>query len=226
MTGLLLSLAIIFLGHFQLINLAKWQPVKNAAMEGTFQTRKGAWLYAIGWLDVKNRKSYSIGIPNALSFLDTGNIRAKIEGLDNILERGQDEFAKEGKDEYLMYEPPVQTIFQTFHFMVLLGLFLIGLFFYAVIICLKNTWQEKPWVWNMFIFSIPLPFLASELGWVSAEMGRQPWLVYGLLKTSAGISTVPLSYVVFSLSTYSILYIIFFIVLIKWVPKIIKENLA
>ncbi len=224
--GFITSLAMPLLGHFHLLMLGKWQPVENAAMEGTFKTQKGAPLYALGWVDPKTRKTYGFGLPGVLSFLDSGRFDAQVEGLDDMLEKGRANLSNNGKDQYLAFEPPLQALFQTFHIMVFLGIALLGVFGLGLFLLIKKKWEVKPWIWKIFIIALPLPFLASELGWISVEIGRQPWLIYGLFKTIAGISIIPSSYVAFSLIVYSLVYVILFLILRKWIPKIIKESLA
>ena len=109
--------------------------------------------------------------------------------------------------------------------MVLLGLALLALFVWAVVMRVKNRWEQKRWVWTLFFVGVPLPFLAAELGWLTVELGRQPWLIYGLFKTMDGISVVPPSYVTFSLSLYGLVYIAVFVILAKWIPKIVRTSL-
>jgi len=221
--GFVTALAQPILGHAHIMETLKWQPVKDAAMEGIFKTQKGAPLYALGWVNEKERKTYALGMPKALSFLESFNLNSEVRGLDDLLAEGNQHLQKNHTDEYKAYSPPVAATFQTFHIMVLIGIILLGVFAFGLWIIKKQKWELPPWIWKVYLFILPLPFIAVETGWITVEIGRQPWIVYGLMKTADGLSPIPSQYVMFSLSIFVLVYISLFVILAKWLPRILKE---
>jgi cytochrome d ubiquinol oxidase subunit I len=161
-------------GDLQTREVYQWQPIKFAAMEGVFKTENGAPLDLIALPPAQTGPlNLAIGIPNGLSLLTTGDINGQIKGLENW-------------DQSLW--PPVAMTFVGFHTMVGLGglmlmLMLVGIFF------LWRKTIEKQTLWlKLAVLAIPLPILAVELGWMTAEVGRQPWIVYNLMRTVEGTS--------------------------------------
>ena len=158
-------------GDFHARHVTETQPAKLAAMESLWETTESAPIYLLALPDEKNEKNaVQIGaIPGLLSFLGHHDFNAEIKGLKDF-----------PKDE----RPPVLPTFLSFRIMVALGMYfplvtLIGIY-------LRNRLLENPWYLKLMLFSIPLPFIAIETGWLVAELGRQPWIVYGLMKTAAG----------------------------------------
>jgi cytochrome bd ubiquinol oxidase subunit I len=166
---LIAGLAQIPLGHYHAVQVAETQPEKLAAFEGLYETQTNAPLLLFGIPDAEAEKvHYPIEIPGALSLLAFGDTNAEVKGLKDF-----------PKDE----RPPIAATFYSFHIMVLLGhwfilLPLIGLFLSRKGKVIKN----KLFLWAA-IWSISLPIIANELGWMAAEVGRQPWIVYRVLKT-------------------------------------------
>jgi cytochrome d ubiquinol oxidase subunit I len=161
-------------GDLQTREVYQWQPIKFAAMEGVFKTETGAPLILIALPPGQTGPlNLAVGIPNGLSLLTTGDINGQIKGLENW-------------DQSLW--PPVAMTFVGFHTMVGLGglmlmLMLVGIFF------LWRKTIEKQTLWlKLAVLAIPLPILAVELGWMTAEVGRQPWIVYNLMRTVEGTS--------------------------------------
>ena len=130
-------------------------------------------MYLFGWVDEANHKVVGVKIPGMLSFLVHGDSKAPITGLDAFPEADR---------------PPVNIVFQTYHAMVAIGMFLIGLSFLTA----YGVWKQKISKWRavlwILVFSVLLPQAGNLLGWMSAEIGRQPWIVYGLLRTRDGLS--------------------------------------
>ena len=223
--GLITSLSMPLLGHAHIMRTLKWQPTKDAAMEGIFSTQNGAPLYALGWVDPETRTTHALGLPWGLSFLETGRFDSPVEGLDDIVAEGQAHMAEDGTDRYKAYAPPVQTTFQAFHLMVFIGIVLIGMFGAGAWVVSRRKWEIDGWIWKLFIIVLPFPYIATEAGWIGAEIGRQPWVVYGLLLTRHGMSPIPAAYVLFSLIVFCLVYISLFFILAKWIPSMIKESL-
>jgi cytochrome d ubiquinol oxidase subunit I len=121
--------------------------------------------------------------------------------------------------------PPEQVVFQSYHLMVLLaGYFVLlmaaGLFFYW-----RKRLERMRWLLWLLVVSVPLPIVASELGWVAAEVGRQPWVVQGLLRTSAGVSpVVSLREVIASLAVFALLYLLLFLAWLRIVTRLIARG--
>jgi cytochrome d ubiquinol oxidase subunit I len=145
-------------------------PEKDAAYEGMFHTVKGAPLYAFGIPDVANEKiRFGIGLPYGLSLLESGNPFAEVRGLNEF-----------PRDQW----PPVAVIFTTFHLMVMLGMAMIGMAALGVFLQWKARLESARWYLALLPWCVPLPFLANELGWIGTEMGRQPWMIYKVLKVA------------------------------------------
>jgi cytochrome d ubiquinol oxidase subunit I len=176
------------------------QPAKLAALEGHYETGP-ATMYLFGWVDSKGEKvRFGVGIPGFLSYLVHGNSRTPVTGLR--------EFAPKDR-------PPVNFVFQTYHAMIGIGMALIGLALLSTV----QLWREKlftqRWLLGLLVLSVLGPQLANQFGWWSAEVGRQPWIVYGLLRTSDALSkVVQANAVVASLLMFAFVYLLLFSVFV------------
>ncbi len=189
--GLISSIVVAVGGDQHGIHVAKVQPAKLAAMEAHWETKTKAPLVLFTIPDEKNEKNLiEIGpIPGLLSFMVYHDVNAEVRGIKDF-----------PKDE----RPPVTLSFIAFRTMVALGtlfplLMIIGWF-------LRNKLVENPLYLKVMLFSIPLPYLAIEMGWMLAEVGRQPWIVYGLMKTSDAVSPVDPTQVFISLIAFTLVY--------------------
>ncbi|HLO25079.1 MAG TPA: cytochrome ubiquinol oxidase subunit I [Geobacteraceae bacterium] len=192
--GLFSALLVAVLGDFHAVEVAKTQPTKFAAMESIWETKKGVGLNLLLLPDpVKECNSVEqLCIPNAVSLLAFHTPDAEIKGLK--------EFPPE-------LRPPVQPTFWSFRLMVGLGTFFILAALLAVFLSYRGTLEANPLFLKLMLFAIPLPYIANQLGWIVAEVGRQPWIVYGIMKTSDGVSkSVDLVQVVVSLLGFTLLY--------------------
>lgn len=159
--------------HGQMV--ANYQPVTLAAMEGHFKTQKGAPIALIGQPDVENQTlDNAIYIPNALSFITYKRWDAEVKGLDA--------FPKEDHPDN------IPLLYYSFHIMVGLGTIFIAVMLLAVFALWRGWLFESNWLMWIIMLSFPLPFIANTAGWMVAELGRQPWLVYGLFRTEHGAS--------------------------------------
>ncbi|MBN1128583.1 MAG: cytochrome ubiquinol oxidase subunit I [Chitinispirillaceae bacterium] len=163
-------IAQLILGHEHIMNVLHHQPVKSAAYEGIFSTIRGAPLYITGIPDA-NRDTilYGIKIPGLLSLLEAFDPNAEVKGLHEF-----------PRDTW----PPVNVIFTTFHLMVGIGFTLIGAGILGLILLVRKRLYTTRWFLRLLPWLVPLPFLANELGWIGTEIGRQPWLIWGVLKTA------------------------------------------
>src|SRR5579871_115922 len=174
--GLLFCLLQIFpTGDGQGKLVARHQPVTLAAMEGKFQTGANAEIVFIGQPDVKNRRLENpIYAPGLLSFLAYGTFGAKVQGLNDF---PQDQWPDN-----------VELLYYSYHIMVGLGTLFILLMSVAAVLQWRGKLQtSRPLLW-MLMLAFPFPYIATTFGWMTAEMGRQPWLVYGLQRTLHGSS--------------------------------------
>ena len=188
------SLAQLFMGHRSADGVAKNQPAKLAAFEGHYDSSARADMYLMGWVNQQTNEVTGIRIPGGLSFLLHGNTSTAVTGLD----------AFNAKDRPIQ----VNAIFQFYHIMVSIGMSLIALTLYACWLWWKGRLFNKDWLMLVFVWAVLLPQVANQVGWFSAEMGRQPWVVYGLLRTSDALSkNVSANQVVFSLVLFTVVYI-------------------
>ncbi|OGV61092.1 MAG: hypothetical protein A2X45_14970 [Lentisphaerae bacterium GWF2_50_93] len=201
------------LGHVHIMKVLEHNPEKDAAYEGIFHTVKGAPLYAFGIPDSGNEKiHFAIGIPYMLSFLETGSFTAEVKGLEEY-----------PKDTW----PPVNVIFTTFHLMVMLGAAMIAIAVVGGYLQMKRKLVEQRWYLRVLMFAIPLPYLANELGWIGTEMGRQPWIIYGLLRTDqASTTSIPAVQAVVSLSFIVLLYCLLSYLFLKHFTAAVKKGPA
>jgi cytochrome d ubiquinol oxidase subunit I len=198
--GTFMSIAAAFQGDVQARKLATTQPSKLAAMEAHFETgTEGSPLYVFGFPDEHERKvKYGLAIPGMLSFLVHGNLEQPVKGLDQIPRENW---------------PPVAATFHSFHIMTALGFLFILLTLVGCFFLWRKTLFEKRWLMILFVAAIPLPYVANQLGWVTAEVGRQPWVVYGLLRTSDGLSkSVTASQTLGSILMFGLIYALLFAV--------------
>ena len=190
--ALIFSVLVAVQGHHHAQEVTKIQPAKLAAMESLWETHEdGAPMYLLVVPDEKNEKNALelFGIPGGLSFLAHGSFTAPVQGL---------------KDWPADERPPVLLTFLSFRAMVGIGTLLPILCIWALL--RRNKLTENPKLLKTMLYAIPLPYLAIEAGWVLAEVGRQPWIVYGLMKTADAVSPIVTSQVAFSLVALTLLY--------------------
>lgn len=191
--------------------VAKNQPIKLAAFEGIYTTtQEPTPLYLAGVVSTSERKVTGVAIPGALTFLVHRNFKEPIPGLDQY-------------DPSLW--PKVAVVFQTYHLMI----FMWGLMFLGVLLALVALGRRKlstsKYILKFLIVSVLFPQIANQAGWFSAEMGRQPWAVQGLLKTEAAISpNVTAGQIIGSLTLYSFVYALIFILFIFLLDKKIRAG--
>lgn len=203
------SLTALFSGHSQARNVAKTQPAKLAAFEGNFQSAAaGAPLYLWGMPDeASGTVKAGVAIPGLLSFLVHGDANKPVTALDDpaIVPPGYEMKPDETLRDYW---PPVNPVFQLYRIMVALGFFFIALSLLGLIYQWRGKLYKTRWLLWLFVFSVIGPVIANQTGWAAAEIGRQPWIVYGLLKTKEAASvSVTGGEVLASIIMFSIIYI-------------------
>ena len=212
--GLISSLLLAFpTGDWNAKNVAKLQPGTFAAMEGIFETENaGAEIVLIGQPNMVEKKlDNKIAVPNVLSFLTYQTWDAQIPGMDQF------------KLEDLPTNIP--GLYYSYHIMVGLGTIFIGIMSLAVfLLWRKKLFDFKPLLWTI-MFLVPFPYIANLTGWYVAELGRQPYLVYGLLRTSEGISpTVSSGNTLFTLLGFGGLYFLLGLLFLVLVGKTIHHG--
>ncbi len=207
----ILSLSQLLSGHKSADGVAKNQPAKLAAIEGHFEENAPADMYILGWVDQKNESVSGIKIPNGLSFLVDFDFSTKIKGLRAF---PPDERPSQ-----------INAIFQFYHIMVAIGMLLIALTLYATYLRIRGKLFNKKWLMTIFIFSVLFPQIANQVGWFTAEMGRQPWVVYGLLRTSDALSkSVTANQVLSSLIMFFFIYLVLLLLFLYLLNKKIKHG--
>lgn len=205
------SLTQLLSGHSSADGVAKNQPGKLAAMEGHYQANAPADLYLFGWVDQETKDVLGLKIPGGTSFLVHQDFSAPITGLDA--------FPKEDQPSQ------VNAVFQFYHIMILIGMLLIGLTLYACFLWWRGKLFEQKWLLKIFALSVLLPQIANQAGWFAAEMGRQPWVVYGHLRTSEAFSQeVSANQILFSLILFFIVYSVLFLLFLYSMNKKIKNG--
>ncbi|MEZ5357302.1 MAG: cytochrome ubiquinol oxidase subunit I [Candidatus Zixiibacteriota bacterium] len=204
------SLMQLVTGHSSASTLHETQPAKLAAFEGHYQVSGPADLYLFGWVDEENETVIGPSIGGMLSYLVHGDSEKPITGLNAF--RPED-------------RPPVQSVFQMYHLMVAIGFTLIGLSLLGVLSWWRGWLFEKRWLLYIFVFSVLLPQIANQLGWFAAEVGRQPWIVYGLLRTSDAYSpSLSSGEVITSLILFGLIYALLFALFIFLLDHKIKKG--
>ncbi len=193
--GLIASLLELFpFGHIHAVQVAQTQPEKLAAFEGLIdgQTQAPMVLFGIPSDDPPELNA-AIGVPGVLSWLAHGNTEAYVQGLSDF-----------PPDE----TPPFFLTFVSFHSMVGLGMYFIGAMLLGVFLLYRRRLWGQRWYLRLLVWSIPLPIVACQLGWIAAEVGRQPWVVYRVLKTVEAASiTVTAGEILFSIILFGLVYL-------------------
>jgi cytochrome d ubiquinol oxidase subunit I len=171
--GTVASCMTAITGHSSAETAARYQPAKLAAFEGHYKTGP-ADLYLFGLPDNKTGEvKYGVKVPGGLSFLVHQDFQKPVPGLD--------QFAPQDR-------PKVGFVFQTYHLMVAIGVAFIGMTLLASYLRWKGRLWEQTWLLRLFVVAVVPAYVANQVGWISAEVGRQPWIVYGLMRTDAAVS--------------------------------------
>lgn len=200
----------IFAGDLHGLQVRDYQPMKVAAMEGLWETTKGAPFIVFGIPDRKaERTRYALEIPYAGSLILTHRLSGEVKGL------------KEVKPED---RPPVLWVFWTFRIMVGIGFFLLA----VAALGLWQRWRKRLYasrfLMRLAVASVPLGFVATIAGWMTAEIGRQPWTVHGLLRTADSVSPVPAASVLTSLILFVVVYFFLLAAFLFFVNRLISKG--
>lgn len=206
-----MSLIQFVSGHIHSVQVTNLQPEKMATFEALWETQKGAPMSVIGIPVESEKKTYfEIKIPKLLSLLAFFDPNALVKGRDAFTE-----------DEL----PPVLLPYFSYHIMIGLGSLFALLSIIAIALLLTKKLFTAKWFWYVLVIAIPLPIIANEFGWIAAEVGRQPWAVYKVLKTVDAVSAiVPATHVLLSLIIFSLIYLLLVVLFITILVKIIKKG--
>lgn len=211
--GIIFSLSQIFpSGDGQGKNLAHYQPSTLAAMEGLFETKQGAPIVIIGQPDMDKLKiDNPIEVPKMLSFLTYQRWEAEVKGLDA--------YPRE------LWPDNIPLLYYSYHIMVGLGtIFIVIMVIGAFLLWRKKIYTARWFLW-VLLLAFPFPYIANTAGWMTAELGRQPWLIYGLLMTSKGTSeVVTAGNGLFTLMGFAGLYLVLAVLFIILVIKEINHG--
>ena len=206
------ALAQLVTGHHSASGVAVNQPAKLAAFEGHYDSLAVADMYVLGWVNNEKETVTGLKIPKGLTFLIHQDFTTPVKGLNA--------FDKNDRPSQ------VNFVFQTYHLMISIGMLLIGLTLLSLYLWWKGKLFNQRWLMIVFSFSVLLPQIANQVGWYSAEVGRQPWVVYGLLRTSDALSeNVKAEQVLFSLILFTVVYVILFSLFIYLLNKKIQHGL-
>ena len=205
-----LSISQVVLGDLVGIMVLEHQPVKTAAMEGNWKTQNGAPLILFAWPDEALEKNhFEVKIPKLASLINTHSWDGELPGLDIVPPSER---------------PPVLPVFFTFRIMVGIGFLFVLLSSLGMMAIRKQRLVRHPWLMKAFIGAIPLGLVATTCGWYTSEVGRQPWVIYGLMKTKDAVSPLLPSEVAFSLTLIFILYMGFFFTYLFFIIKVVKKG--
>lgn len=213
--GLIVALVACILqgitGDSSARGVAHNQPAKFAAFEGLFKTQAEVPLLIFGVVNTQEQRvDYALGVPKLLSWMTFGSTQAEIQGLDQVPPKDW---------------PNTRVVFQTYHLMIAMWALMISLALLSLYLWRKGTLFTNKWVLRALVFSVFFPQIANQAGWVSAEMGRYPWIVYHLLRISEGLSkSVTANQVLGSLIMFTILYFLLFLVFIYLLNEKFKHG--
>jgi cytochrome d ubiquinol oxidase subunit I len=194
------SLVQVVTGHVSARGVAKNQPAKLAAFEGLYNTTSNAPLVLMGYVNERDQKVEGLEWPGMLSFLIGFNTQTTVMGLNNFPPQDR---------------PPVEASFLFFHGMVGIGFAMIVVAVLGFLYFRHGSLHERRWLLWILVFSVLGPQLANQLGWFAAEVGRQPWIVYGLMRTPEGLSAIVKANVILtSLILFTAVYFLLFAVFI------------
>jgi cytochrome d ubiquinol oxidase subunit I len=216
--------------------VVRTQPIKLASMEGVYQTHDYTPMTLFGYVDTAKQQVHGPQIPALLSFLCFHNFKQPVQGLlsmpsdDFLAARNPGLSPEELAKIRPNYWPMVGAVFQTYHLMIGIGSVVFGLSFLALTL-LWRGWlfkAENPIIRSLlwiYVFAVIAPQICMQAGWFTAEMGRQPWIVYNMLKTSDGLSrAVHANQVVFSIILFALIYILLFLMFLYLMNKKIQHG--
>lgn len=212
--GLTVSLIVLglqlFSGDRSAHYVAKHQPAKFAALEGVYHTAPSTPMNIVGWIDEKKQQVHGFKISGLLSFLTYRNLIDPVPGLDQI-----------PRDEW----PNVPLVFHSYHIMILTWIAMLFVSVFGFWALFRGTLESKKKLLWIMVFSVLLPHIGQQAGWMAAETGRQPWIVWKLLRTSEGVShKLSKGQLIGSINMFVVIYILLFSLFIFLLDRKIKQG--
>jgi len=200
--GTISIVLVVLNGHSQGQHLAETQPMKMAAAEALWTTEEPASFSILTIGDLEQRQDvFSIRIPRLLCLLTYNQLDCQVPGIYDLQEQYQAEF---GPGDYI---PPVAVVYWSFRIMVGAGFLLLGFALYALFLVMGESLENPPRSLRLFTFVLFLPYIANSAGWIMTEIGRMPWIVYGLMLVDRGLSVVvPAGQVLVTLLGFTLIY--------------------
>ena len=182
--GVIGLVLVVLVGHSQAQHMVETQPMKMAAAEGLFESEDPASfsLLTIGDLD-QREEVFAIRIPKILSLLSYNKLEGEVKGINDLQAQYETEYGAD-KD----YRPPIALIYWSFRAMVGAGFLMLALAAFGLYLSLRERFTAVPRYLQVLPFAIVLPYVANSAGWIMTEMGRQPWIVFGLQRTEDAVS--------------------------------------
>lgn len=202
LVGLFGSVLVGGTGHLYAQHIASAQPMKMAASEALWNTANPAPFSLYANIDEQNKVNTSqISVPGALSFLAHGSFSGEVKGLNEL----QAEYTQQyGAANYI---PPVTVVFWSFRIMVLAGCWLILIMALCAWLWRSGKLEQHPAVLKAMLWTLPVPYIANSSGWIMAEMGRQPWIVFGLQRVEQAVSpSVSAASIGLSMTGFTVMY--------------------
>lgn len=200
----------IFMGDVVGIKVHEYQPLKTAAIEGLWHTQKGAPLLLFAWPSQSLQKNEAeIAIPKLASLINTHNLNGELQGLTSVAPNEQ---------------PRVAPVFFSFRIMVGIGLLMLFTALCGVFLRVRGDLYKTAWFHRWCLLIVPFGFVASIAGWLTAELGRQPWVVYNLMKTHDAVSNIGVEEVIISLTLLVLAYGVVFGFYLYYLLKLIKQG--
>jgi cytochrome d ubiquinol oxidase subunit I len=204
------SFGSLVTGHESALVVSRYQPAKLAAMEGHLPASAPAGLSLFGFVDEEAQRFVGVSLPGMLSFLVHGDASKPVTGLQAFPPQDR---------------PPVNPVFQAYHAMIGIGTALIGLSLLGLLFWWRGGLFETRWLLLVFVFAVLGPQGANQLGWFTAEVGRQPWIVYGLMRTADAVSPVVTSgQILASLVLFLLIYLALFILFVYLLDQKIRHG--
>ena len=202
---------VAIFGANQAVEVTQNQPLKLASMEGLYQSESCARMYLVGWVDETTQTTTGVFVPCLLSWLAYQDIHATVQGIDS--------FAPDPT-------PPINLVFQVYHYMIMVGSALAGI---SVLAALMYLWKRRLFTSRFVLWLLVISVFLGEstiiAGWWTAEIGRQPWVVYNVLATANGVSPVlGASDVVLSLGLFVALYSLLFVLFLYLLNRKVQEG--
>jgi len=219
--ALVATVAVMVVGHTQAQYMTRVQPMKMAAAEALWRTEDPAAMSLFTWGNEPQRRDvWAVRVPGLLSFLAYNQFDGEVRGILAI----QSEYeARYGPGDYV---PPVKWSYWNFRAMVGAGALMLALAAWALVTVLRNSCAKSPRLLGLLVPAIVLPYVANSSGWIFTEIGRVPWIVFGVMKIENGVSpNVTAGEVLFSLVSFTLLYAALMVADIYLLDKFAKAGL-